>query len=180
MWHIYPNPDIFHSLQFKGEASDSLAESKLFAMPGLIGDRWRVPKVEVSIAEKQGDYPSYHGGIPPVFSERALKILHNYLVNCEILELDILGHWERAYKIVVPPIIDCLDQDKAIVRRFKTSNRIMSIEKYAFTDLCKSNHIFRIPEETLSQIFVSDIFKETVEINGLEGFIFKKVPLLQD
>jgi hypothetical protein len=174
VWKIFPNPDEYHALARLGHPADSIAEWELFALPGPLKDRWIPPQVEFYLTQKHGDYPSYHGGHPPVFSERALNALHDYLLDCEILALDIKGDSEMDYKLVVPPIIDCLDMENSIVRQFKSSDRVMLVEKYVFKDNCHEQHIFRIPEEPLSAVFISDVFKEAVEQNGLVGFIFKR------
>lgn len=53
----------------------------------------------------------------------------------------------------------------------------MAFQKYAFRT-CEellNNNIFKIIDEPTRRVFVSDIFKETVEKNNLSGFKFKLV-----
>lgn len=77
--------------------------------------------------------------------------------------------------------VDCLDVDHAEVIRFKSSGRIMEVEKYAFYwERLEGIHIFRVPELGLSRLFVSDEFKRVVEENSLTGLLFYPVPLVDE
>ncbi|MFN3394908.1 MAG: imm11 family protein [Candidatus Thermochlorobacter sp.] len=77
--------------------------------------------------------------------------------------------------------VDCLDVDRAKVVRFKSSGRIMEVEKYAFHwERLEGIHIFHLPELVHSRLFVSDEFKRVVEENGLTGLLFYPVPLVED
>ena len=68
------------------------------------------------------------------------------------------------------------DYEKAEIEKFKSSGRVMSIEKYAFKpEIIKDNHIFKIVEFPKSEVFVSDEFKQKVEEAGLKGFKFELV-----
>jgi len=76
--------------------------------------------------------------------------------------------------------VDCLDAEHSEVIRFKSSGRIMEVERYSFHwDRLADIHIFHLPELGLSRLFVSDEFKRVVELNGLTGLIFYPVPLAE-
>lgn len=135
---------------------------------------WTVFRVEELESIRKGDMPCLFGSIP-VFSFRAVEGLREYLDNsAEILPI---SYDKGEYFIInVTNVIDCVDYEKAEVKRFKSSGKIMRFIKYAFKhEAIKNEHIFKISEFSKSAVFVSDDFKNDILNHGLEGFLFSEV-----
>jgi len=121
-----------------------------------------------------GDFPGLPGGIPPVFSERALKILSPIILD-DIEALPLNNSTAQLYAINVLTVSDCLDQSRSQMQLFN-DNRVMVIERYAFKENClQDKHIFKIPEQLGNLVYVSGAFKTLIEENGLTGLEFKKI-----
>jgi len=92
----------------------------------------------------------------------------------QILPIDYEGI-KTLYVLNVINMVDCLDYDKSVLRRWE-DGRVSEIDEFAFHYSIVSQHdIFKIPEKNRTHIFVSDKFKATVEENGLIGFKFTEV-----
>jgi len=108
-------------------------------------------------------------------SEKALSILEPIIRNqLELLPLEtsIGPYFELNVKQ-----LSCLDISKCDVARFKSSGRIMKINKYAFIDeTIRGSNIFCSYELRGNTIFVSKLFTDTVESNKLTGVVFDKIP----
>lgn len=128
---------------------------------------------------RKGDKPSFSGSLP-VFSRKAVKVLKKYLDNnTEILPLMYRkkNHFskEEYFVINVTNLVDCIDYERAEVKRFKNSGEILRFIKYAFKpEAIKNVHIFKVPEDCVA-VLVSDEFKNLVESSGLKGFLFIEV-----
>lgn len=73
------------------------------------------------------------------------------------------------------PLGDCPGFEKSVTVKFN-DGRIMCFAKYCFREeVVHDVPIFKIIDEPLSRIFVSDIFKSIVEENKLKGFKFELV-----
>ncbi|WP_407712696.1 imm11 family protein [Clostridium sporogenes] len=76
----------------------------------------------------------------------------------------------------VTNVKDCVDYEKAGVKRFKESDKILRFIKYAFKpESIKNEHIFKISEYSNVSVLVSNEFKNLVESSGLKGFLFIEV-----
>jgi hypothetical protein len=79
---------------------------------------------------------------------------------------------ESVYAFNVTNVIDVLDENKSEVKRFKSSGRIMSIERYEFIPhLLEDQVIFKIPQQKV-RIYVTDKFVKRVNEHGLVGLEF--------
>jgi hypothetical protein len=180
IWKIIAASDTYRSLTWVDSSVSNFQLIEAFKGGGPIADSWVPRAVHLFVYEGEeakplGDFPSLFGGVPPVFSKRAIEILNPLIADStEILPLMGL---EGEFSVVnVIDVVDCLDHQRSEYIRFESSGRIMHIEHYVFKkDYLKNKHIFRIPEEVVSAVFVSDAFKTLVEQNRLEGLIFKKV-----
>ncbi|KYN78011.1 hypothetical protein A0J52_01630 [Clostridium sporogenes] len=123
--------------------------------------------------ESDWDNPSFLG-LLRVFSSNAVKVLKKYLENnAEILPI---SYDKGEYFIInVTNVKDCIDNEKAEVKRFKSSGKIMRFIKYAFEfEVIKNEHIFKIPE-LKGRVFVSEEFRQRVMDKDLKGFKFELV-----
>lgn len=168
MWQLNPDPDRFHFLIPIDISPQELVELNRRFREAMSIDNWRSPKLRFEYQAESGDFPSFMGGIP-TFTERAIHVLEPYLRNCVLLDLNVVGESQQSHSLVIPPIVDCLNKDKSQIQYF-SSGRVMKVEAYVFSETPEG--IFRIPEEPISRIFVSDNFKLTAERSELKGFVF--------
>lgn len=135
---------------------------------------WRPVPVEISSVDKlPGDCPYLTAGIP-VFSKRALHALLPLIKDeIEVLPLDCPSG--EYFIASVLNILDCLDISRSEIERFEATGNIKRIINHVFDPKCiGEHHIFRIPERRLSQVFVTDRFKEVVEEHQLSGMRFEE------
>lgn len=118
-----------------------------------------------------GDFPSLIAHIP-VFSEKAANLLKkDLLLHGEILPLRGARGFYYAYNVT--KIVDALIINKCDVIKFP-DGRIMDIKKYVFDPKKLSSVcIFKVPEMLLSDVYVTDVFKQEVETHNLRGFDFR-------
>lgn len=139
-------------------------------------DKWEKPKTEISkgASRRKSDYPYFSVGLP-VMSKKALDILLPIMGDAvEILPVDVQG--EDYYGINVLKVLDVVDYKKSD-HWFLPSGVIM-VTKYVLTyrDDLPECHIFKTLDNTMtSWPFVSDRFKEAVEVNKLKGFEFELI-----
>ena len=123
---------------------------------------------------KKGDIRNILPGIP-TFNEKVIKCLHE-LIHHNVELLNMTSDDKKNFKIInVTKVIDCIDFSEAIpIRAY--SGVITRFKKYSFKEkLIENEHIFKIPEQKITAVFVSDEFKRQVEQNKLKGFEFIEV-----
>lgn len=173
IYEISFDPDTFQSLRF-------LTPDAVLLHPNwtewFIGDPmiavWKPVAVdfEPSPTKLSGDFPSL-GGIPPVFSERAKNILEP-LISDSVEFLPLACKDVPLYAVNVTRVLDCLDLSMSQFKRF-SDGRIMRVERYVFKREClEGEHMFKIPQQVRNRIYVSEIFKQTVENARLQGMFF--------
>jgi hypothetical protein len=138
-----------------------------------LGDRWKTFHLRPSDYYSHfpmGDFPHFFADVL-LFSTRAKVILQDMMApSGEFLEMKY-GN-ESVYAFNVTNFINVLDENKSEVKRFKSSGRIMSIEKYEFIPhLLENQVIFKIPQAK-GRIFVTDKFVQRVNEHGLVGLEF--------
>ena len=142
-----------------------------------IRDTWKPLAVRLELVNKPGDFPRFAGHIP-VLSDRALTTL-SPLVNdyVEVLPLNLEDtRFGDVHALHVLPVLDCLDPEKAIVKRFDDGT-ILSIRHYAFREEAIAGApLFRIKGYEFSHCYVSDDFRRTVESAKLKGLVFRNLP----
>lgn len=111
-------------------------------------------------------------GTVPIFSATAVDALLDLLrPNGELLPLRYARKEYMAYNVT--RVIDALDEQQSSIIRL-TTGRIMSITKYVFDEAMLINaSIFKIPQQLLAFVFVSDVFVNRVQEKHLTGFRFR-------
>lgn len=170
IWQITFEADLFDML--RPEENWSPDEVQQFNGK-KVSSQWTPIKL-VRLQPEKGrplsDAPSYYSHLP-VLSERAKTVLENCFTGVAEV-LPAINDEGEFWIINVTNVLDCVDYANAGVTRFR-SGRVMLFEKYAFLkDKVKQQHVFKIVEEPLRYLFVSDDFKKTVEENQLTGFCF--------
>jgi len=127
----------------------------------------------------------YHGKPVPDLIEGVVveaisnktKLLVEPLISGQVEYLPIDTPFGPYYELNVKRV-NCLNIEKSVVIRFKSSGRIRDVEEYSFhLEKLKKVHIFRLPELGLSKLFVSNELKGVIEKNELKGFVFREVPM---
>ncbi len=173
-YYIYTcDTDNFDSLIL----DESIPDRHLTCFNGTpLAGEWSPLPVRLYRMKHRGNFLRLKGHVP-VFDERALEAIGPTTEN--FVEILPLSHNEpdlaKIYAIHVLPILDCLDFNRADVRRFN-DGRLMSVWKYAFLEeVIGETPIFRIKDLVLNYVFVSDIFKDAVDVAELKGLLFKSL-----
>ncbi|MFC4321422.1 imm11 family protein [Litchfieldia salsa] len=173
IWLLHKLYDDYETLSFLNEDDSQFFHDHFNGVP--IKDIWIHNQVGIYKGGKKGDFPP---GLlaPPVFSDKAVQELEDVLGDM-VEVLPISKESEKYYAINVINVLDCIDGEKAEVKRFR-SGLIMKYKKYAFKEEClEGQDIFKVvdhEEKKLikTQVFVSDKFKDKVIESGLKGFDF--------
>ncbi|WP_088547231.1 imm11 family protein [Paenibacillus aquistagni] len=147
-----------HKSDFKGE---------------VIGFKWNNVYMETYQSRKSCDCTGLGNNIP-IFSKHAIEVLQPYLESH--VEMLPLIHPSKSYFAVnVIRLVDALDYDKASLKFVEGhSDFIEEVHQYAFKpELVAQYPIFKIPEFKRLYVFVTDTFKEAIEVSGLKGFEFE-------
>lgn len=138
-------------------------------------NHWKSIKVKRMESEKGLELSDAPGFTFPVFSRRAVECLESMISNnVELLPLDF--NEGEYFGINVITVLEAIDYEKSIYKTYRDGKRIMAFKKYAFLpNIVENISIFKISDEKTRYAFVSDEFKQTVEINNLSGFKFKLV-----
>ena len=109
-----------------------------------------------------------------VFSERAMTMVEsNGFVTGEWLPVDTDD--QTMWLLHLFTVIDCLDDQKIKVRKFK-SGRTGAIEQHAFVkDRVPPTALFRAKNDLMNKIYCTDPFREFVMDCNLKGFLFYPV-----
>ncbi len=136
-------------------------------------DAWGEVHFRARGKKRKWDTYSFLPNVPVITKSAATSLYELLLDNAESLPASIDG--KEAIILNVTTLIGCLDHSKSEIRRFP-SGSIMNIEKFALRVGPLTNAvIFKIPEVSGKYVFVTDVFKEAVEANGLTGFDFHEV-----
>jgi hypothetical protein len=115
------------------------------------------------------------GGL--AFNARALEALGDLLEGRgELLPVNVEGdgggpHWV----FNLTHLSDALDEERSDVARFKSSGRIMDIDRYEFDpERLSGETIFKLAQRPRSQYYATDEFRVRVEEAGLTGFDFRQ------
>jgi hypothetical protein len=141
---------------------------------------WRPIALEVVddpdvISLPAGDFP-YLANHVPVFSDRAFAALSGALGNC-VEFLPVVVGTQTYYAGNVTRLVDALDKQQSIIKRFESTGRVMRVAHHEFVPRLLVNELlFRLPETPLMDVFATGRFAELVEASGLVGFEFEAVP----
>jgi hypothetical protein len=150
------------------EAFDGMPMSGSWSPPGV-----NVLAEGAGAERPAGDFPSL-GGYAPVFSRRAAEALEDLLGDGgELLPLDARDGPYLVYNVT--RVLDALDEDRSEIRRFRSSDRIMNIERYhLLPEQIGDAAIFKLSQIPRMHTFVTDRFVHQVHDAGLTGFSFDR------
>ncbi|XZE21303.1 imm11 family protein [Pirellulaceae bacterium SH449] len=127
-----------------------------------------------------GDFPSVSDyNRVPMMSSKAWNALRPVIETvCE--RLPVKHPFPGEYFLIhVLRTIDALDENLSEVeRRSFEDPRIRRVLRYAFKhELIDGAHIFKLPNKSGSELIVDDVFRRTTEERGLQGLIFRELPM---
>ena len=186
IWIIRTNPDIYRSFGPTQEFFDRYIEwVDKFQEPKLLSSDW--PNVELELfsgelgkekKERLKPNPDFARGYIVMCCSEKARLTIEPLVNAQVEFLPLMTPIDTYYEMNIQRI-PCLDVENSVVKRFK-DGEIMRAEKYAFHwEFLDGQHIFWAMELGKTPTFVSDVFKQLVEENGLTGLEFFSVPLVK-
>lgn len=131
----------------------------------------RVEPIETDL--ELGDAPGF---TIPVFSQKACDILMP-LMGHDVELLPFVCSKGTFFGVNVTNVLDVIDYNHSIFRRFSDGKRIMAFQKYFFRECDALNrcNIFKIIDEPTRRAFVSDKVKAAIEENSLKGFSLRLV-----
>lgn len=130
-------------------------------------------QLELYEATKMGNFLYFSGG-GLVLDHHAMIILKDLIsTSIELLPIEIINQVGAFYLVHVLDILDCLDYEHSVLSYYESSGRLAGILKYEFRKVCIGDrNIFALPEDSLPNLYVTDLFKSVVEENKLEGVNF--------
>lgn len=166
--------DHYQSLELVDLDSDWEA---MYDFNGTPIKKWKPLKVEIAFDEElktqlpPGDFPSLFADVP-VLSPAAVQVLQPLIEgNGQLLPLQCA---EGEYFILnVTNVVDALDETKSEIVRFPDGKKILDIKQFVFLSAKLQNvNIFKLPQQPLGQVFVTDGFVKAVRDSGLVGVNF--------
>lgn len=120
--------------------------------------------------KRHGDTPGLTTHIP-VFSPGAVLALGDSLEeNGELLPITCEG--QEYYLLNVTRLVDALDESNCQIERFD-DGRIMTIDRYSFVEEKLIGVVlFKLPQDPLGYVYVTDRFVNRVNGARLKGFKF--------
>ena len=175
-WRLDHNTDSFNRLSVRDERYDFFP--RYDGTPEF--ETWEPQYVwyhPLDFSEDKGiaNFPSW--GTVLVCDEKAKDIIFDLVKNCvEFLPLASHTITDTIYYAINTMIVDCLDYDRSEMTHSKFSKHISIIVKYEFNPDCITGiPIFKLPMFKRNMPFVTDEFKQLIEINNLTGLEFRKV-----
>lgn len=168
-WEIIPDADTYDRLYWVNPETNSEFD-KLFRGE-RVSHLWNPIPVRHEKAEKEGDFPSLPGGMPPVFTRHALDVLYPF-VKDDIEALPLECEEGELYAINVLSILDCLDHLRSDIETLPEGYPVR-VRRLVLQEGCLGErHIFRLREFSGTRYYITDKLKTIIEQNGLEGLQF--------
>lgn len=177
VYNLKADMDNYQNLIFSEETDYELLD--LF--DGTMIDKdWKKPSVKILFDDHlnknllEGDFPFLSSHVP-VFSKNAISVLEDLILpHGEILSLNYKSDEYFAYNVT--SIIDALDHQKSVFKRFKSDGSIMDIIKYIFKPkYIEDIPIFKLPQTSLMDVFITDVLYKRITDKNLLGFNCIKV-----
>ncbi|SDT40025.1 hypothetical protein SAMN05444162_4133 [Paenibacillaceae bacterium GAS479] len=137
-------------------------------------DIWYPIKVETLYKRTYNDFPKYIIG-KPIFSEKVKELTESFI--SDEVEFLPLGHKDmNLFAVNVTKVLDCVDWDRSDIRTFNDGsfagfNKLV----FDFSKIPPNTYIFKYKERAMTQVYVTDLFKELVEKHKLKGLDFSEV-----
>lgn len=174
IWRVENDYDNFKEIGFVEESDWEYFNQYEYDGHSLKSE-WRLMEVEIEKSKKElGDIPGL-GADYIVVNDKALKAIVDVAKN--FIEILPLKCKEETYNLInILRVVDCLDLEKTKYKLFKACDEIQSIQKYSLKkEMVENEVIFKMDKYITGYIFVTDIFKKTIEENNISGLKFTKI-----
>lgn len=167
--------DHYQSLELVDLDSDWEA---MYKFDGNSIEEWQPLKVTVFFDDEletqlpPGDFPSLFADVPAL-SQRAVQVLGPLIEgNGQLLPLQCA---EGEYFILnVTKVVDAIDERQSEIVRFPDGKKVLDIKRFVFVPAKLQNvDIFKLPQQPLGQVFVTDGFVKAVRDAALVGINFE-------
>jgi hypothetical protein len=135
-------------------------------------DRWTPLEVQLIRDGSAGTAPGdlVMLGVEPAFTSRAVEALQDVLFPAGQI-LPLRSPDGEFYLWNVTRMLDALDENASALTRFDSSEKIMSVQRWAFkADVVADAVAFKIPQLPRAFTFVDDTFLKRVKEERLLGF----------
>ncbi|WP_339250845.1 DUF1629 domain-containing protein [Paenibacillus sp. FSL P2-0136] len=135
---------------------------------------WTPPLLYTNNKRKYNDFPRYLSG-QPIVSEKVKDIL--FPILAEEVEILPLAHPElNLFMLNITNVIDCVDYNRSEIKLTGKGNFARFIKfVFDFSKIPEKTYMFKIKETAVVQVFVTEAFKDLVELHGLKGLDFSEV-----
>ncbi|MEK5463529.1 DUF1629 domain-containing protein [Paenibacillus sp. FSL R7-0210] len=135
---------------------------------------WTPPLLYTNNKRKYNDFPRYLSG-QPIVSEKVKDIL--FPIIAEEVEILPLAHPElNLFMLNITNVIDCVDYNRSEIKLTGKGNFARFIKfVFDFSKIPEKTYMFKIKETAVVQVFVTEAFKDLVELHGLKGLDFSEV-----
>ncbi len=181
LWDVMIDSNIYRTFDPGDYLSQTVQFSDMFQSNQLLLDSWEIPNLKLFRYEGEEQKPlaDFMSGfdVPSVRKEatEVIRPLVEGTVEFLPLETEIGNYFALHVKF-----LDCLDASRSVVERAEEDGSIIGVDRYAFHwDRLRDAHMFRIPEQGLSRLFVSASFKSIYEENKWTGLLFYPVPITE-
>jgi hypothetical protein len=168
IYKYQPDSDSFDSVLLK---ESDFPIRRLFSKGKKITQDLSGLELESYEVGQLGDFPSLHGWIPVVSLEAWEKMkdktdgaVQPLMVKCGATDYVMLN---------VLDVVDCLDKENSILIQNTITKQVSSIEKYSFfEENLEGKMIFKLPETSDLEAYVTEDFRVLVEDKKLKGLYF--------
>ena len=175
VYSLVADADNYQKLDLVDEDKDWEIIYKFNGKP--LAAEWRPLRVEIMDEDTgdvlpQSDCPLLFTGAPAL-SRRAAEILKPFLArNGELLPLDF--GTEEYFVFNVTSVVDALDEEASEIVRFPDGKKVMDIKRFTFIpSRLEGVDLFKLSQQPLGGVFVTDGFVQAVRQAGLLGFHFE-------
>lgn len=110
-----------------------------------------------------------------ILSKSALDTVRS-LIGGDAEILPLVSDKGEFYIINTTTVLNCVDYEKSMYKKFSDGKRIMRFEKYILKeDIIRGHNVFIIPDEIRRRPLVSDAFREAILNADLKGIQFELV-----
>jgi hypothetical protein len=147
---------------------------------GKLRDQWVAPLMELLTSDEHGrprrpaDMPLYSGSGSLVVNRRARSVLEPVLGD-DAEYLDLVVEREEMWLVNAWQVVDALDEEKSVLKRFPNRTKVMEIVKYSFIpERLNGLQAFRIHQRP-SKTFLAGSVVAAIRDAGLTGLSFRRV-----
>jgi hypothetical protein len=174
IYRIIEDSDAYNSVVYSENEVPLETIQRLNGIPQSTS--WKPIPVQIYSVGKGADFLRFVPAVP-VVTERAWATLSHLLQShAELLPLANTSSQLKLFALHVTSVVDCLDHDKASIRRFPEGNPMYPLERYAFIESIADRYpVFRLPETLRSELLATEAFREVALRAKISGLLFEQL-----